>query len=58
MTRKDIREVLDRVLTWPEDRQEDAARVLIEIKEFDAGGYELDDKRVEDAERSNAESSF
>jgi hypothetical protein len=58
MTRKDIREVLDRALTWPEDRQEDAARVLIEIEEFDAGGYELDDKRVEDAERSNAESSF
>jgi hypothetical protein len=45
MTRRDIREVLERVLTWPEDRQEDAARVLIEIEEFDAGANDLPDDR-------------
>jgi hypothetical protein len=37
MTRRDIKEVLDRVLTWPEDRQEDVARVLIEIEEYEGG---------------------
>jgi hypothetical protein len=39
MTRKDIKEVLDRVLTWPAEQQENAARVLIEMEEFDASDY-------------------
>jgi hypothetical protein len=51
MMRKDIKEVLDRVLTWPTDRQEDAARVLVEMEEFDASDYRLSDDQVSEVER-------
>jgi hypothetical protein len=39
MTKKELKEILERVLTWPEDRQENAARVLTEIEEYDATEY-------------------
>jgi hypothetical protein len=41
MTKEDIKEVLDRVLTWPKERQEDAARFLTEMEEYDASDYRL-----------------
>ncbi len=36
MTKKEVREILDRVLTWPEERQQDAAQVLSQMEEYDA----------------------
>ena len=32
MTKDQVREVLDRVLTWPPERQEDAAQLLLELE--------------------------
>ncbi len=51
MSRKDIKEVLDRVLTWPPERQEDAVRVLTEMEEFDARDYRLMDEQVAEVKR-------
>ena len=51
MSRKDIKEVLDRVLTWPPERQEDAVRVLTEMEEFDASDYRLMDEQVAEVKR-------
>ena len=45
--------VLERVETWPEERQEDAANVLIEMEQQDAYSIGLTDPRCE---RSNAAS--
>jgi predicted transcriptional regulator len=32
MTRDEVKEVLDRVLTWPPERQEDAAELLLALE--------------------------
>jgi hypothetical protein len=32
MTKDQVKEVLDRVLTWPRERQEDAAQMLIALE--------------------------
>jgi hypothetical protein len=32
MTRDQVKEVLDRVLTWPPERQQDAAQLLLELE--------------------------
>ena len=32
MTKDQVKEVLDRVLTWPPERQEDAAQLLLELE--------------------------
>ena len=32
MTKDQVKEVLDRVLTWPPERQQDAAQLLIELE--------------------------
>jgi hypothetical protein len=55
MSRKEIKEVLDRVLTWTPERQEDAARVLIEMEEFDASDYRLSDDQVAEVQRRVAD---
>ena len=54
MVSKVLKEILERVETWPEDRQEDAARVLIEMEEQDAIGYSLTDEQVAEVERRRA----
>lgn len=51
MTREQVKEILDRVLTWPPERQEDAARVLTEMEEQDAAPYHLTDEQVEEVGR-------
>jgi hypothetical protein len=35
MTREQVKEVLERVLTWPPERQEDAAEILMSIEAQD-----------------------
>jgi predicted transcriptional regulator len=44
MTKTDIDAVLDRVKTWPPERQEDAVRVLLEIEAEVTGVYQLSDE--------------
>jgi hypothetical protein len=55
MTKEQIKAVLDRVLTWPPERQRDAARVLTEMEEQDARGYHLTDEQVAEVERRLAD---
>ena len=47
MTRQEIDAVLNRVRTWPEDRQEDAARLLLAIGDDpDDDPYDLTDEEM------------
>jgi hypothetical protein len=55
MTREQIKEVLDRVLTWPPERQEDAADILMSIEAQDKSGYRLADNQLAELRRRRAE---
>ena len=55
MTIEQVKEILDRVLTWPPKRQEDAARVLTEMEEQDANSSHLSDEQVEEVKRRRAD---
>jgi hypothetical protein len=55
MTKDQVKEILDRVLTWPPKRQEDAVRVLTEMEEQDASPYRLTDERVAEVHRRRAD---
>jgi hypothetical protein len=55
MTKEQVKEILDRVLTWPPKRQEDAARVLSQMEEQDASPYRLSNEQVEEVERRRAD---
>jgi hypothetical protein len=55
MTRDQVREILDRVLTWPAERQADVARVVELMEEQDASPYRLSDELVAEVERRLAE---
>lgn len=51
MTKAQLKEILDRVLTWPPERQDAAARILSAIEEQDAVRYRLSDEQVEEVRR-------
>jgi hypothetical protein len=55
MTKDQVKEILDRVLTWPPKRQEDAARMLSAMEEQDASPYRLTDEQVLEIERRRAD---
>jgi predicted transcriptional regulator len=55
MTRGEIEAVLDRVRTWPIDRQVDAARILLRMEEIDAGEIELSDEDMAALDEAEAE---
>jgi hypothetical protein len=55
MTKDQMKAVLDRVLTWPSKRQEDAARLLTEMEEQDASPYRLSDEQVAEVKRRLAD---
>ena len=46
-----MKEILDRVLTWPPKRQEDAVRLLSDMEQQDASLYHLTDEQLEEVER-------
>ena len=48
MTKDQIDAVLDRVRTWPPERQEDAVRVLLRMEEAGTGIYELSEEELTD----------
>ena len=50
MVGKILKEVLDRIETWPEQRQQDAADVLIEMERQDAYSISLTDAQVAEVE--------
>jgi hypothetical protein len=55
MTKQQVKEILDRVLTWPPERQEDAVRVLSAMEEQDASSYRLTNEQVAEVERRLAD---
>ena len=55
MTKEQVKEVLDRVLTWPPQRQEAAAHVLREMEEQDANRSRLTDEQVAEIETRRAD---
>jgi hypothetical protein len=55
MTRDEIKTVLDRVLTWPPERQADAAHVLELMEEQDKSDLRLSDEQVAEVKRRLAD---
>ena len=55
VTKDQVKKVLDRVLTWPQSRQEDAARILSEMEQYDASSYRLTDGQVAEVKRRLAD---
>jgi hypothetical protein len=55
MTRDEVKAILDRVLLWPPDRQEDAARVLSEMEQEHTSRIRLSDEQVAEVRRRLAE---
>ena len=57
MTRQQVKEILDRVLTWPPKRQEDAARMLAEMEEQDHSDLRLTEEQAAEVRRRLAKPS-
>ena len=57
MTRAQLKEILDRVLTWPPERQEDAARVLRELEDQDESTLRLSADQAAEVRRRLANPS-
>ena len=55
MTKEQVKAVLDRVLSWPPERQEEAARVLIQMEEQDTSPYQLTDEQLAEVKRRLAD---
>jgi len=55
MTRDQVKEILDRVLTWPAERQADVARVVELMEEQDASPCQLTDEQVAEVKRRLAD---
>ena len=50
-----MKAVLDRALTWPSERQEDAAKLLMLMESQDESVYRLADEQVEEVRRRMAD---
>jgi hypothetical protein len=46
-----LQDVIDRVQRWPEDRQDDAARLLLDFEAQQTGAYRLTAEQVQQVER-------
>ncbi len=57
MTKDQVKEVLDRVLTWPSERQADAVEILKLIEAHDKSPYRLSQEQAEEVRRRLAERS-
>lgn len=54
MTKEQVKAVLDRVLTWPPERQEDAVEILKAVEEQDASNLRLSDEQLAEVRRRRA----
>jgi hypothetical protein len=52
MVTEALKGVIDRVQTWPEGRQEDVARLLLEMERQDASSYRLTDEQMQEVSRT------
>jgi hypothetical protein len=57
MTKEQIQAALDRVLTWPLERQEEVARMIASIEEQDRSAYRLTDEQLAEVRRRRSEPS-
>ena len=55
MTKEQVRKILDRVLTWPPERQADVAHMVELMEEQDQSGLRLTDEQVAEVERRLAD---
>jgi predicted transcriptional regulator len=55
MTKTDIDAVLDRVKTWPPERQEDAVAMLLELEAASSEAYQLSEDELAEIEEGMAE---
>jgi hypothetical protein len=55
MTNDQVKAVLDRVLSWPTKRQEEAARVLTQMEEQDTSPHQLTDEQLAEVKRRLAD---
>jgi hypothetical protein len=55
MTKEQVKAILERVLTWPEARQEDAARILLAMEEQDNSPYQLTEEQAAEVRRRLAD---
>ncbi len=55
MSKEQVKAILDRVLTWPSERQEDAAKVLMLMESQDESVYRLTDEQVAEVQRRRAD---
>ncbi|HEY8566835.1 MAG TPA: hypothetical protein VIL65_15165 [Beijerinckiaceae bacterium] len=55
MTKKQIADILERVKTWPLERQEDAAEMLLAMEELEGGVYKLTPEEEADIAEAEAE---
>jgi hypothetical protein len=55
MSKEQVKAVLDRVLTWPSERQQDAAKLLMLMESQDESIYRLTDEQVEEVRRRRAD---
>jgi hypothetical protein len=51
MTKEQVKEILDRVLTWTPERQSDAAEVLALMEAQDRSSYRLTDEQAAEVRR-------
>jgi hypothetical protein len=47
MTREQVKEILDRVLTWPAEEQEKVAQIVCAIEQLRAGDDDITDEELE-----------
>ena len=55
MSKNDVKVFLDRVLSWPKERQEDVVEAIKSIEEQDSGSYRLSDEQVTEVRRRLAD---
>ena len=57
MTKDQVKEILDRVLTWPPERQADVAHVVELMEEQDNSALRLSDEQAAEVRRRLADES-
>jgi hypothetical protein len=55
MSKEQVKAILDRVLTWPPERREDAAKLLLLMESQDESVYRLTDDQMAEVRRRRSD---